>query len=180
MKSLLTSYFIPSSMRAVATRTGARPSPVTQWTPMQVSGSERNSWKTLFMLSHLTGEAEGASRLLFSRWRDKIHSSLVRDRQGNHESSHGTSRVQTLMHRTALMAWWTGLSFKRLEMNFVSSDSWSPCWPDRATCPRCPGRGRSRHWSSARRRSPLQWEEEGSVQNDILSPRLWGPEWEGW
>ena len=30
-------------MRAVATRTGALPRPVTQWTPMQVSGSERNS-----------------------------------------------------------------------------------------------------------------------------------------
>ena len=30
-------------MRAVATRTGALPRPVTQWTPIQVSGSERNS-----------------------------------------------------------------------------------------------------------------------------------------
>ena len=33
-------------MRAVATRTGARPRPVTQWTPMQVVGSDRNSLLT--------------------------------------------------------------------------------------------------------------------------------------
>jgi len=33
ISSTASSYFIPNSMSAVATRTGALPSPVTQWTP---------------------------------------------------------------------------------------------------------------------------------------------------
>ena len=39
-------------MRAVATRTGALPRPVTQWTPIQVSGSERNSCTQDHNISH--------------------------------------------------------------------------------------------------------------------------------
>ena len=43
---------MPSSISAVATSTGALPRPVTQWTPMQVSGSDRNSLDTKH--SHLS------------------------------------------------------------------------------------------------------------------------------
>jgi hypothetical protein len=39
LKCQLTSYFMPSSMSATATSTGARPRPVTQCTPIQVAGS---------------------------------------------------------------------------------------------------------------------------------------------
>ena len=52
MASTASSYFMPNSIRAMATRTGARPSPVTQWTPTQVSGFSVNSFLTTF--SHLS------------------------------------------------------------------------------------------------------------------------------
>ena len=50
--STASSYFMPSSIRAIATRTGALPRPVTQCTPTQVSGFAVNSALTTF--SHLS------------------------------------------------------------------------------------------------------------------------------
>merc|ERR1711884_895481 len=46
MTSTASSYFMPSSISATATKTGARPRPVTQCTPTQVSGSSLNSFLT--------------------------------------------------------------------------------------------------------------------------------------
>ena len=42
ISSTASSYFIPSSIRAKATKTGARPNPATQWTATQEEGSEPN------------------------------------------------------------------------------------------------------------------------------------------
>ena len=50
--STASSYFMPSSIRAIATSTGALPRPVTQCTPTQVSGFSVNSALTTF--SHLS------------------------------------------------------------------------------------------------------------------------------
>ena len=52
MASTASSYFMPSSIRAIATSTGALPRPVTQCTPTQVSGFSVNSALTTF--SHLS------------------------------------------------------------------------------------------------------------------------------
>ena len=45
INSTASSYFIPNSTKATATKTGALPKPVTQWTPTQTSASSSNSWK---------------------------------------------------------------------------------------------------------------------------------------
>ena len=50
--STASSYFMPNSIRAIATSTGALPRPVTQCTPTQVSGFSVNSALTTF--SHLS------------------------------------------------------------------------------------------------------------------------------
>lgn len=47
MSSTASSYFIPNSMRASATRTGALPRPATQWTATHASGLSTNWLRTI-------------------------------------------------------------------------------------------------------------------------------------
>jgi len=52
INSTASSYFMPNSTKATATKTGARPKPVTQWTPTQTSAPSSNSFLT--RLSHFS------------------------------------------------------------------------------------------------------------------------------
>ena len=90
INSTAASYLSPSSIKASATSTGARPSPATQWTATHASGSSWNLYRKLRFIGgeiallytelgrELRGHRTNRSNLLLLQDLEPFHHDLVR------------------------------------------------------------------------------------------------------